>query len=66
MDSLQKLIVDDALTHGMDVEHTVTITIGELILAHALLQSCGLELVGEERFIPLMERSMARMKSCQA
>lgn len=56
-------IVDQALTNGMDAadEIEVRITRGELILFHALLQEHGLEYVGDERFIPLMERHVARM-----
>jgi hypothetical protein len=60
-DEMRK-VVDQALTNGTE-EVTVTLMLGELFLQHALLQSYGLNLVDEDRFIPLMERSAARVKS---
>jgi len=57
--------VDQALTGGTD-EVAVQLTIGELFLFHCLLQDYGYELLGaraEQRFIPLMERSAARVKA---
>lgn len=62
VDELHKRFVDQALTRGVD-ELDVKLTYGEMFLYHALMQDYGLGLVGEERFIPLMERSAQRIRT---
>jgi len=55
-------IVNDAL-NAPNGEHTVQMTFGELILFHTLMQDYGIEFVGNDRFIPLMERSAQRIRA---
>lgn len=59
-DPLHVNLVDEAL-NSLTEEQDVRMTGGELILYHCLLQDYGIALTGEERFIPLMERSAARL-----
>ena len=42
-------------------EFTVKMTFGEVFLFHVLLQEYSLPVVGDERFIPLMERNKTRL-----
>jgi hypothetical protein len=43
------------------IEHKVEMTFGELFLFHLLMQNYAYDLVGNDRFIPLMERNKKRM-----
>lgn len=54
-------LIDQAMQST--VEQKVEMTFGELFLFHMLLQDYGLPLVGDERFIPLMERNKKRLDS---
>jgi hypothetical protein len=47
------------------VEHKVKMTFGELFLFHLLMQDYAYDLVGNDRFIPLMERNKKRMDSIE-
>ena len=60
VDPLHVRIVEQSLS-GSNKEQDVKMTFGELMLYHSLLQNHGIEYCGEERFIPLMERSKARI-----
>lgn len=53
-------IVEDAL-NASHREVSVEMTFGEAILFHTLMQVHGIDYTGEDRFIPLMERSKARV-----
>ena len=57
-------MVGEALANGMgpDDEVLVPITRGELLMFHTLLQDFGLNLIEDAQFIPLVERSMNRMR----
>jgi hypothetical protein len=60
MEDLTRRIVIEALENGT-AEGEVRVSQGELVLYHALVQTYGLDLVGEVSFIPLLERSKARL-----
>lgn len=60
-DELHRRIVKHSLENCSNSEFPVSLTFGEAVLFHTLLQDYGLELVDKDKFIPLMERSKARV-----
>lgn len=62
VDPLHQQIIESIFSDEKGAEEIeVKMTFGELMLFHVLLQDYAIELVGNDRFIPLMERNKARI-----